>query len=91
MNNDREIVLNSSLDNKNSLFNANLVVFDNASGINICRNQKFAKDIQKGPAKYLAGINSTKKSEKNTQTTSIQHRQLLYVVWSWGCVNSITI
>ena len=42
------------------------MVFDNASGINICRNQKFAKDIQKGPAKYLAGINSTKKSEKNS-------------------------
>jgi hypothetical protein len=65
-NGDHVVVLNSTLDTDNSLFNDNLVVFDNASGINICRNIEFASDIQKGPVKYLSGINPTGKEKRNS-------------------------
>ena len=65
-NGDQVVVLNSTLDTDNSLFNDNLVVFDNASGINICRNIEFASDIQKGPVKYLSGINPTGKEKRNS-------------------------
>jgi hypothetical protein len=70
-NGNQAVVLNSTLDTDNSLFNDNLVVFDNASGINICSVDKSSiyRWHNKAATLLVAGLMDTAEVSNNASLT----------------------